>query len=246
MSRADGRAQEELRRITVIPDFIPTADGSVLIGCGNTRVLCTAMAEDKVPPFLTGTGKGWLTAEYAMLPASTLTRKAREGRKGPDGRSVEIQRLIGRSLRAAIDLTKLGEHTITIDCDVIQADGGTRTASITGGFIAAAMAVDKMMRDGRLAESPIVRGINAISAGVVHGEVCVDLCYAEDSRADADINVVMSTDGKLIEVQGTAEGAPFTRDELNRIIDLAIGANEKLTQIQKEALGEAWKRVIGE
>ena len=244
MARSDGRTQEELRKISVVPDFIPTADGSLLIACGNTRVLCTAMVEEKVPPFLVGTGKGWLTAEYAMLPASTLTRKAREGRKGPDGRSVEIQRLIGRSLRAAFDLKKLGEHTITIDCDVIQADGGTRTASITGGFIAAAMAVDKMLRDGRLEESPIVRGINAISAGVVNGEVCVDLCYVEDSHADADVNVIMTADGDLIEVQGTAEGAPFSREELNGIIDLAMKANETLTGIQKEALNGAWERVV--
>ncbi|MBP3372141.1 MAG: ribonuclease PH [Clostridia bacterium] len=244
MARIDNRANNELRVISVQPDFIPTASGSVLIACGNTRVLCTAMVEEKVPGFLAGSGKGWLTAEYSMLPASTLTRKARDRKGGVDGRSVEIQRLIGRSLRAAFDLTRLGERSITIDCDVIQADGGTRTASITGGFIAAAMAIDKLMQEGKLEESPIVRGICAISAGVVEGEVRVDLCYEEDSRADADVNVIMTDDGRLIEVQGTAEGAPFAREELNAIIDGAMAASAVLVEKQKEALGEAWNRVM--
>ncbi len=244
MARIDNRANNELRVISVQSDFIPTASGSVLIACGNTRVLCTAMVEEKVPGFLAGSGKGWLTAEYSMLPASTLTRKARDRKGGVDGRSVEIQRLIGRSLRAAFDLTRLGERSITIDCDVIQADGGTRTASITGGFIAAAMAIDRLMQEGKLEESPIVRGICAISAGVVEGEVRVDLCYEEDSRADADVNVIMTDDGRLIEVQGTAEGAPFAREELNAIIDGAMTASKVLVEKQKEALGEAWNRVM--
>ena len=175
MARIDDRAASQLRPIAMQTDFIPTADGSVLVSFGNTRVLCTAMTEERVPPFLTGKGRGWLTAEYAMLPASTLTRKSRDRSGRTDGRSVEIQRLIGRSLRAAFDLEKLGERTITIDCDVIQADGGTRTASITGGFVAAAMAVDKLLCAGVLEHSPIVRGVCAVSAGVVNGEVCVDL-----------------------------------------------------------------------
>ena len=244
MSRIDNRANDQLRVISVQPDFIPTASGSVLIACGNTRVLCTAMVEEKVPGFLAGSGKGWLTAEYSMLPASTLTRKSRDRKGGVDGRSVEIQRLIGRSLRAAFDLTRLGERSITIDCDVIQADGGTRTASITGGFIAAAMAIDRLMQEGKLEESPIVRGICAISAGVVEGEVRVDLCYEEDSRADADVNVIMTDDGRLIEVQGTAEGAPFAREELNAIIDGAMAASAVLVEKQKEALGDKWNRVM--
>lgn len=245
MSRIDQRQNEELRPIGMQIDFIPTAGGSVLVSFGNTRVLCTAMVEEKVPPFLSGKGKGWLTAEYAMLPASTLTRKSRDGRKGgTDGRSVEIQRLIGRSLRAAFDMEKLGERTITIDCDVVQADGGTRTASITGGFVAAAMAVDKLLAAGLLEETPIVRGVCAISAGVVDGEVRVDLCYEEDSRAESDMNVIMTDDGRLIEVQGTAEGAPFSRDQLDRIIDGAQSAAAILTQKQKEALGCRWQRVM--
>ena len=234
-----------LRPIVMQPDFIPTAAGSVLIACGNTRVLCTASVEERVPSFLADQGRGWLTAEYAMLPASTLTRKARDGRKGSvDGRSVEIQRLIGRSLRAAFDFEKLGPRTILIDCDVIQADGGTRTASITGGFVAAAMAVDRLMQRGVITHSPLIQGICAISAGVVDGTVCVDLCYEQDSRADADVNVVMTHAGDLIEVQGTAEGAPFSRAQLNEIIDGAMCAAETLAQRQKEALGTAWERIM--
>ena len=246
MARIDDRAASQLRPIAMQTDFIPTADGSVLVSFGNTRVLCTAMIEERVPPFLTGKGRGWLTAEYAMLPASTLTRKSRDRSGRTDGRSVEIQRLIGRSLRAAFDLEKLGERTITIDCDVIQADGGTRTASITGGFVAAAMAVDKLLCAGVLEHSPIVRGVCAVSAGVVNGEVCVDLCYAEDSTAESDVNVIMTHDGRLIEVQGTAEGAPFSREQLNAIIDGAMTASQTLTEKQKEALGDKWYRIMNE
>ena len=236
-----------MRPLQFVLNVAPHATASVLSCFGNTRVICSVTIEEDVPRWMKNqhVPGGWLTAEYAMLPYSTLDRKKRDSSAGKvDGRSVEIQRLIGRSLRAAFDLTRLGERSITIDCDVIQADGGTRTASITGGFIAAAMAIDKLMQEGKLEESPIVRGICAISAGVVEGEVRVDLCYEEDSRADADVNVIMTDDGRLIEVQGTAEGAPFAREELNAIIDGAMTASKVLVEKQKEALGEAWNRVM--
>ena len=199
------RQPEEMRCARILPDYTEMAAGSVLIECGRTRVICTASVEDGVPPFLRGSGKGWLTAEYAMLPGGTPRRKARDGVRR-DGRSVEIQRLIGRSLRAACDLSRLGERTITIDCDVIQADGGTRTASITGGFAALCLAVDKLLREGALQDSPVVRQVAAVSAGVVDGVCTLDLEYAQDSRAQVDMNVVMTreADGglKFVEVQG--------------------------------------------
>jgi len=200
--RTDGRNYDEKRPVSILTDFVRTADGSCLIATGNTRVICTASVEAGVPPFLRGQGKGWVTAEYAMLPASTGRRKQRDGIK-KDGRSVEIQRLIGRSLRQAVDLTRLGEYTITLDCDVLEADGGTRTASITGAMVALTCAVDKMVREKKLLVSPIIHQVAAISAGVVNDEPSLDLCYVEDSHAQVDMNLVMNEKGEFIELQGT-------------------------------------------
>ena len=201
--RDDHRAPDALRPVTMEPGFVKTADGSCLISCGDTKVICTASVEESVPPFLRGSGKGWVTAEYAMLPASTGRRKARDGIR-TDGRSVEIRRLIGRSLRQAVDLHQLGERTITLDCDVLQADGGTRTASITGAYVALVLAVEKLMQSGKLAHSPVHHQVAAVSCGIVHGKPVLDLCYLEDSAAQVDMNVVMQDDA-FIEVQGTGE-----------------------------------------
>jgi len=226
----DGRRPDELRPIDVVPDFVEQADGSVLISFGKTRVLCTATIEEGVPRWLVGSGRGWMTAEYGMLPASTgerTTREARAGRQG--GRTVEIQRLVGRSLRAAYELDKLGEHTIWLDCDVIQADGGTRTAAISGAWIALARAA---RRKGLPA--PTER-VGAISVGIVEGEPLLDLDYGEDSSADVDMNVVMRGDGRLIEVQATAERNAYTREELDRLIDLAAAGIESIFEIQAKA-----------
>ena len=226
----EGRQPDELRPIDVVPDFVEQADGSVLISFGKTRVLCTATIEEGVPRWLVGSGRGWMTAEYGMLPASTgerNTREARAGRQG--GRTVEIQRLVGRSLRAAYDLEKLGERTIWLDCDVIQADGGTRTAAISGAWIALARAAK---RKGLAA--PVER-VGAISVGIVGGEPLLDLDYGEDSTADVDMNVVMRGDGRLIEVQSTAERNAFTREELDRLIDLAAAGIEQIFGIQSKA-----------
>jgi ribonuclease PH len=226
----EGRRPDELRPIDVVPDFVEQADGSVLISFGKTRVLCTATIEEGVPRWLVGSGRGWMTAEYGMLPASTgerSTREARAGRQG--GRTVEIQRLVGRSLRAAYDLEKLGERTIWLDCDVIQADGGTRTAAISGAWIALARAA---RRKGLPA--PMER-VGAISVGIVGGEPLLDLDYGEDSTADVDMNVVMRGDGRLIEVQSTAERNAFTREELDRLIDLAAAGIEQIFGIQSKA-----------
>ena len=214
------------------------ADGSCLIRCGGTRVICTASIDESVPPFLRGKGMGWVTAEYAMLPASTGRRKARDGVK-KDGRSVEISRLIGRALRQAVDRRFLGERTITIDCDVLEADGGTRTASITGGFVALCMAVDKLMKQGKLKESPITHQIAAVSAGVVEDTPCLDLCYVEDSAAQTDMNFVMNEQGAFIELQGTGEGRAFSRSELNQLLALGEKGIEELHEMQREALGDA-------
>ncbi len=234
------RACDELRLVRILPDYTEMAAGSVLICCGRTRVICTASVQEGVPPFLRGKGKGWVTAEYAMLPGSTPQRKQRDGLK-KDGRGVEIQRLIGRSLRAACDLTRLGERTVYIDCDVIQADGGTRTASITGAFVALCIAVDRLMQEGALVDSPIVRQVAAVSAGVVD-EVCtLDLEYAQDSRAQVDMNIVMTRDGAgrlgFVEVQGTGEGRSYTRAELDRLLALGEKGCLELMDIQREALG---------
>ena len=235
------RRSDELREVRILPDYTEMAAGSVLVCCGRTRVLCTASVQDGVPPFLKGKGTGWLTAEYAMLPGATPQRKARDGVK-KDGRSVEIQRLIGRSLRAACDLSRMGERTVYIDCDVLQADGGTRTASITGGFVALCLAVSKLIAEGRMQDSPIVKQVAAISVGVVDGQCTLDLEYAQDSRAEVDMNIVMTRDAKgemgFVEVQGTGEHGSYSRDELNRLLDLGEGGIRQLMQAQIDALGE--------
>ena len=236
-----GRKADEMRAVRIIPDYTTMAAGSVLIECGRTRVICTASVQNDVPPFLRGKGTGWLTAEYAMLPGATPQRKARDGVK-KDGRSVEIQRLIGRSLRAACDLGRLGERTIYIDCDVIQADGGTRTASITGAFAALCLAVDKLMKTGELKDSPIIRQVAAISVGVIDDVCTLDLEYAQDSRAQVDMNVVMTRDAKgelgYVEVQGTGEHKCYSKKELDTLLTLAEGGILKLMDAQREALGE--------
>lgn len=232
-----GRAADALRPITITPNFLPHADGSVLISCGNTKVICTATIDENIPPFLRGKGQGWVTAEYGMLPASTQSRMKREAAAGKQsGRTQEIQRLIGRSLRAAVDMAKLGERQILIDCDVIQADGGTRTASITGAFVALQIAVRKLLADGRVTENPLVGSVAAISVGVVGGVPLLDLDYPEDSGCDSDINLVMLNADKIIEIQGTAEGAPFSLDELGKLIALAQKGIAELTAHQQAAL----------
>lgn len=241
--RIDQRPVDENRPISIIPNFMKNADGSCLIATGNTRVICSASVEESVPPFLRGKGQGWVTAEYAMLPASTGGhRKARDGVK-KDGRSVEIQRLIGRSLRQAVDLKKLGERTITIDCDVLDADGGTRTASITGAMVALTLAVDKLVREGKLYISPIVHQVAAVSCGIVEDEVRLDLCYEEDSRAQVDMNLVMNEEGAFIELQGTGEGRAFTADELTQLMTYGEKGIRALMAAQREALGEAARHI---
>jgi len=238
MTRMDGRTPEQARPISIQTNFVRTAAGSCLIATGNTRVICTASVEDSVPPFLKGKGQGWVTAEYAMLPASTGSRKKRDGIK-KDGRSVEIQRLIGRSLRQAVDLTKLGERTITLDCDVLEADGGTRTASITGAMVALTLAIAKLMNEGKLVHSPIVHQVAAVSVGVVGDTPCCDLCYVEDSSAQVDMNLVMNERGEFIELQGTGEGRAFTAEELNTLLQYGRKGIEDLMAAQKAALGDA-------
>ena len=235
MIRTDRRAPMETRPCVIQPGFVETAAGSCLISTGKTRVICTASVEESVPPFLRDKGQGWVTAEYAMLPASTGRRKARDGIK-KDGRSVEIQRLIGRSLRQAVDMTKLGERTITLDCDVLTADGGTRTASITGAYVALVMAVDKLMKDGLLSENPIISQVAAVSAGIVEDEPLLDLCYVEDSRAQTDMNFVMNHRGEFIELQGTGEGRAFTNRELHCLLDAGRAGVRRLMKAQREAL----------
>jgi ribonuclease PH len=220
--RPDGRKNDEIRQIKIVKEFIKNADGSVLIELGNTRVICTASIENKVPQFLKDQKKGWITAEYGMLPRSTPTRMLRESTAGRvGGRTHEIQRLIGRSLRAVVELEKLGERTIWIDCDVIEADGGTRTASITGGYIALKEAIEKALNAGMITENPIKDTIAAISVGIINNEPRLDLCYAEDSQAEVDMNIVMTGSGKFIEIQGTAEIIPFSRENLLQLLSLA-------------------------
>ncbi|MCF2673006.1 ribonuclease PH [Fusobacterium varium] len=237
--REDGRKVDSLREIKITKDFNLYAEGSVLIEFGNTKVICTASISDKVPPFMRGQGKGWLTAEYSMIPRATGERNQRESAKGKlSGRTMEIQRLIGRALRTAVDLDKLGERTITIDCDVIQADGGTRTTSISGGFIALALAVKKLMKDRVLSVNPIVSNVAAISVGIVRGTPMLDLMYTEDSAAEVDMNVVMNGKGEFVEVQGTGEEATYTRKELNELIDLAEVGIKEIIRLQNEIIGE--------
>ncbi len=236
MIRIDGRSWTQLRPVKLTVDFVAYAEGSVLIEAGNTRVLCTASVEEKVPPFLEGKGQGWVTAEYNMLPRATHTRNARERNGKISGRTQEIQRLIGRSLRAAVDLTKLGPRTITLDCDVIQADGGTRTASVTGAYLALHRACSLLVAQGTLPAHPVRTAVAAISVGMVQGEILLDLCYAEDSRADVDFNVVMTAEHEFIEVQGTGEGGVFSRNSMNAMLDLAEKGIGELLQIQQKCI----------
>jgi ribonuclease PH len=233
--RPGGRANDELRKIEIIPGYAPFAEGSALISAGNTHVLCTATIEERVPGFLVNKGKGWVTAEYGMLPRSSPQRISRE-RSLSSGRTHEIQRLIGRSLRAVTKLDSLGERSIIIDCDVLRADGGTRTAAITGSYVALWQAMDVLKRTGRVKAIPLVGMVAAVSVGVVHGEERLDLEYEEDSTAEVDFNVVMTDRGEFIEVQGTAEGKPFSRSRLDGLIDLAGHGIEQLFELQRAAL----------
>ena len=237
MKRADGRAWDELRPIKITAGFQSFAEGSALIELGKTRVLCSVSVEERVPPFLKGEGTGWITAEYAMLPRSTVTRTPRDSSMGRvAGRSQEIQRLIGRSLRAVTNLAALGERTLTIDCDVLQADGGTRTAAITGSYVALYQAMQTLANMGVLSSIPLKSAVAAISVGIVHGHMLLDLCYDEDCNAEADFNVVMTSEGKFVEVQGTAEGKPFTKETIDFLISLAEKGIKELFEVQQAAL----------
>lgn len=237
-SRPSQRAFNELRKVEIIRHYTKHAEGSVLVKFGDTHVLCTASVDEKVPGFLKGKGQGWITAEYGMLPRSTGSRMDREAAKGKQsGRTQEIQRLIGRSLRAIIDLEKLGERSIQIDCDVIQADGGTRTASITGAYVALHDAISTLLKSGKISESPLIEAIAAISVGVHQGQAVLDLDYIEDSDCDTDMNVVMTGSGGFVEIQGTAEGVAFSRDDMNAMLDLAAHGIQQLIKKQQEVLG---------
>src|ERR1044072_7820027 len=236
-ARTDGRAHDELRPVQITPGFLSYAEGSVLIEMGNTRVVCAASLEDRVPPFLRNTGQGWLTAEYAMLPRSTQTRSSREiGRGGPSGRTHEIQRLIGRRLRAVADMKALGERTLTIDCDVLQADGGTRTAAITGAYVAFALASNQLLKIGKISRPITTNQVAAVSVGIVGNTPLLDLKYDEDSRAEGDMNVVCPGDGRFIELQATAEREPFSRTQMDELIALATSGIEELIVIQQSVL----------
>ncbi len=236
-ARPDGRAPDELRPVSITRGFTKYAEGSVLMEAGGTRVLCTASVTPGVPPFLRGKGEGWVTAEYGMLPRATGTRTDREAARGKQtGRTQEIQRLIGRSLRAVVDRRKLGEFTIQIDCDVLQADGGTRCASITGAWVALRDAVDKMLRENLIEEDPILAQVSAVSVGMWEGEPVLDFNYIEDSNSDTDMNVVMTSLGGFVEIQGTAEGTPFTDADLTKLLALAKKGNTRLAELQREAL----------
>ncbi|WP_034601964.1 ribonuclease PH [Clostridiisalibacter paucivorans] len=237
MKRIDGRKFDEIRKVNITRNFLKHPQGSVLIEMGDTKVICSAMIEDRVPPFLKGKGTGWVTAEYSMLPSSTITRKRREASRGKlEGRTQEIKRLIGRAIRSVVDLDVLGERTIWIDCDVIQADGGTRTASITGGFVALMDALHILLEKGEITHIPVKKFLAAISVGIVDNNPILDLCYEEDSNAMVDMNVVMAEDGKFVEVQGTGEECPFSREELNELLRLAELGNMELINIQKGIL----------
>lgn len=238
--RSYGRTAGELRPMAIEPGFVRTATGSALISAGETRVICTASAQESVPRWLAGSGRGWVTAEYGMLPASTGDRKQRDITKGrPDGRTVEIQRLIGRSLRGVIDFTALGERTIYVDCDVLQADGGTRCASITGGMVALRLACERLVADGKLARTPVTGTVAAVSSGIVGGVALLDLDYSEDSIAEVDANVVMTGDGGLVEVQATAERTPLSRAHLDDLLALAASGIDELRKLQDEAVAAA-------
>jgi len=236
--RTDNRLPNQLRYTKLTPNYLMHAEGSVLIEAGKTKVICTASVEDRVPPFRRGTGKGWVTAEYGMLPRATTTRTSREASQGKvGGRTQEIQRLIGRSLRSVSTLEELGERTIWVDCDVIQADGGTRTAAITGGFVALVLALEQIRKQGQLQRIPITDYVAATSVGVIGGAPMLDLAYEEDSRADVDMNVIQTSDGRFIEVQGTAEGAPFERKVLDELLGLAEGGIRQLVELQRTIVG---------
>ncbi len=239
VERIDGRSYDEIRPIRITRNYTKHPQGSVLIEMGDTKVICTAAVEDRVPPFLKNTGKGWITAEYSMLPGSTMVRKVRESSRGKvEGRTQEIQRLIGRALRSVVDLDAIGERTIWIDCDVIQADGGTRTASITGAFVALVDAMHQLKLNGAIDKLPIRSYVSAISVGIVEGHPMLDLCYQEDSTAKVDMNIVMTDKKEFIEVQGTGEEAPFTRDDLMELLRLGELGNQELLKQQRESLGE--------
>ena len=244
--RTDGRQPDQLRPVTITTGVNKYAEGSVLIEVGDTKVLCTASVEERVPPFMKGQGKGWITAEYAMLPRATHTRNIREAAKGKlTGRTMEIQRLIGRALRAVVDLQALGERTITLDCDVLQADGGTRTTSITGSFVALALAVHKLSEKHAFARYPLTDFLASVSVGVIQNRALLDLNYDEDSKAKVDMNVVMTGSGKFVEVQGTGEEAPFSREELNELLALGEAGIAQLIGKQREVLGAAADRIGG-
>ena len=244
MQRIDGRNNEQIRPVKIIRNYLKHAEGSVLIEMGDTKVICTASVDDKVPPFIKGTGKGWITSEYGMLPRSTETRKPRESARGKiDGRTMEIQRLIGRALRSIVNLEKLGEITIYIDCDVIQADGGTRTASITGSFVALVDALYNLVQQEKLKEVPLNGYIAAVSVGIKDGEAILDLNYAEDSTCQVDMNMVMTDRGEFIEIQGTGEESPFNKTQLREMMELAEKGIQELIEIQKQSLGEIADKV---
>ena len=246
MIRIDGRKFDQIRDVKITRNFTKYAEGSVLIEMGETKVVCTASIEEKVPPFLRNTGTGWINAEYSMLPRSTQQRKVRDSSKGKvDGRSQEIQRLIGRAIRSVVDLNKLGERTIWVDCDVIQADGGTRTASITGAFVAVADAIYKLYKDGLIKKMPIENFVSAISVGIVDGEYLLDICYDEDSNAQVDMNIIMTDKCEFVEVQGTGEERPFSRNDLNKLLELGEKGNKELIKLQRKALGEIADEILG-
>ncbi|MGL6108135.1 ribonuclease PH [Romboutsia sp.] len=246
MARIDNRNNDQIRDVKITRNYTRYAEGSVLIEMGETKVICTASIEDKVPPFLRHTGTGWINAEYSMLPRSTHQRKIREASRGKiDGRTQEIQRLIGRAIRSVIDLNKIGERTIWVDCDVIQADGGTRTASITGAFVAVVDALNKLHKSKVIKELPIRNFISAISVGLVNGEHMLDLCYEEDSNAQVDMNVIMTDKGEFVEVQGTGEERPFSRDDLNKLLEIGEKGNKELLKAQREVLGEIADEILG-
>ena len=237
MSRPSGRSVDQLRPVSLVPNFAKYAEGSCLVKCGDTHVLCTASVDDKVPPFLRNTGSGWVTAEYGMLPRSTHTRTDREAARGKQsGRTQEIQRLIGRSLRAIVDLAALGERQIVLDCDVIQADGGTRTASITGSYVALHLALRRLVETKQLASLPLIDSVAAISCGIHRGTAVLDLDYAEDSEADADANFVLTASGKIVEIQATAETAPFAEEQFAELLKLARKGIGELTRLQRGAV----------
>ena len=243
--RHDGRAEDELRNAEIRPGYLDLPPGSALIVMGRTRVLCTAMVDERVPQFLVGTNQGWITGEYGMIPAATDTRTQREAARGrQSGRTMEIQRLVGRAMRSVIERKALGERTVWIDCEVLQADGGTRTASITGGFVALCLALARLRKDGAI-KHPLVHGmVAAVSVGIVEGRAVLDLDYAEDSKAEVDMNVVRTEDGRYIELQGTAEATPFSRAQLDSMLGLAGRGIEHLVRLQREAVGEALSSLL--